>query len=310
MGRLNNTISSFPKIFAIGDKRIDKIFLGDVEITEKVDGSQFGFGKIDGELMCRSKGKQLVLDAPEKMFAKAVEEVLSFQDKLIDGNFYYAEYLNKPKHNTIKYERVPEGYLALFGMMGDGVFVDDYERLLTEAAWFGIEAVPLIYRGIISDPQELLTMLNKDSLLGGSKIEGVVIKNYAHEFFIAGRLYPIMCGKYVSEKFKEVHGSQWKKTHTGKGKWEVFVESFRTEARWEKAVQHLGDGGQLEGSPRDIGALIKETQRDIIEEEQDNIKQYLWNNFGAGLLRKSTSGLPEWYKEKLLKNSISNIDKY
>lgn len=51
-------ISAFPKIFAIGTKYIDSIFDNEVEITEKVDGSQFAFGKIDGEVYCRSKGNQ------------------------------------------------------------------------------------------------------------------------------------------------------------------------------------------------------------------------------------------------------------
>ena len=107
----------------------------------------------------------------------------------------------------------------------------------------------------------------------------------------------------MSEAFKEKHQS-WGKENTGKGKWETFKESFRTEARWNKAVQHLRDNGELENAPRDIGVLIKEVHRDIQEEEMDEIKKFLWDELGKDLLRKSTAGFPEWYKEKLLKNSF------
>ena len=37
-------IQSFPKIFHIGESMIQNLFKGEVEITEKLDGSQFDFG--------------------------------------------------------------------------------------------------------------------------------------------------------------------------------------------------------------------------------------------------------------------------
>ena len=39
----------FPKIYAVGSTEVQDVFDGVVEITEKVDGSCIGFGKIDGE---------------------------------------------------------------------------------------------------------------------------------------------------------------------------------------------------------------------------------------------------------------------
>lgn len=42
----------------------------------KIDGSQFSFRlEEDGTLSCRSKGADLIVDAPEKMFAQGVETV-------------------------------------------------------------------------------------------------------------------------------------------------------------------------------------------------------------------------------------------
>lgn len=62
--------------------------------------------------------------------------------------------------------------------------------------------------------------------------------------------------------------------------------------------------GKIEGSPRDIGKLIAGVMKDITEEEQEEIKKFLWQEFSGDLLRFATKGLPEWYKEKLLEKSI------
>src|SRR5687768_920213 len=91
-------IHSYPSIYQIGHKMISDIFKSEVIIEEKVDGSQFSFGVIDGELMCRSKGKQLIMDAPEKMFQKAVDYVRSIAPDLPWGWTFRGEYLSTSKH--------------------------------------------------------------------------------------------------------------------------------------------------------------------------------------------------------------------
>lgn len=85
-----------------------------------------------------------------------------------------------------------------------------------------------------------------------------------------------------------------------------YVEAHRTEARWMKGIQHLTEKGELEYSPRDIGNLIREIKADIEEEEKENIKEFLWREFGQEFLRRSTSGLPEFYKEWLAKRSFED----
>ena len=128
-------IKAFPKIFTLGDRWTQGIYDGDVEVTEKVDGSQFAFGKVDGKLFMRSKGKEIIIDNPEKMFSKAVDYVLSIEDRLLENTVYYCEYLQKPKHNTLAYSRVPKNDLMLFGVYTiDGAtntwfFIHDYDTL-------------------------------------------------------------------------------------------------------------------------------------------------------------------------------------
>jgi ribosomal protein L20A (L18A) len=143
-------------------------------------------------------------------------------------------------------------------------------------------------------------LLKTKSYLGEADIEGFVVKNYHRPFLLGGQPISLMAGKYVSEGFKEKHKADWGKEHSTKGKWEVFKDSYRTEARWHKAIQHLKERGLLEFAPRDIGALIKEIQNDIAEEEKEDIKEFLWKEFGQEVIRVSAAGFPEFYKRYLL----------
>jgi len=304
------TIKAFPKIWGVGaNKIVQDIFSGPVEITEKIDGSQFAFGKIDGELKMRSKGRVIEIGCADKMFQKAEDHVLSIEDTLPDNTVFYCEYLNKPKHNVLSYANAPTNNLVLFGVY----HLKDFRFLNTGAAreiWadmLGIDAVPVLANNIvISNPEELLSYLKTESYLGKEKIEGVVVKNYEKEMFFNEQLYPIQAVKYVSEAFKERHSNNWSKENTGKGKWDSYKGSFCTEARWHKAIQHLRDNGELTDSPKDIGPLMKEIHNDITEEEKENIQAFLWKEFKGDLLRTATRGMPEWYKEYLLKESFSN----
>ena len=297
-------IIAFPKIFSIGTDYIRDVFKdGPVEVTEKIDGSQFAFGKIDGELVMRSKGKVLIRHAPEKMFMRACAYVESIEHLLPEGLAFYCEYLQAPRHNVLKYGRVPHNHLMLFGVRhvrgdsflasaGSRAFLDYAERL-------DIEPVPHIGDIEIKNPVVLAELLDRESVLGGAKIEGFVVKNYNRQFLLGGQPMPLMAGKYVSEAFKEVHRSSWKGEHTGKGRLETFMDSFCTEARWHKAVQHLREAGKLINDPKDIGLLIKEVHRDIAEEEKEAIKNWLFLNFIGDINRAAVKGLPEWYKEQL-----------
>lgn len=99
--------SSYPSIFALGHRAIAELTNFPVHVQEKVDGSQFSFGVFDGEIRVRSKGAEMYPEAPEKMFQKAVDTVKALQDILIDGFTYRGEYLAKPRHNTLAYDRTP-----------------------------------------------------------------------------------------------------------------------------------------------------------------------------------------------------------
>jgi len=299
-------LSSYPKVYAIGHRQIKGITDSEVLIEEKIDGSQFSFGLINGDLQCRSKGAEIYTDAPEKMFNTAVEYVLSIASKLVPGWVYRCEYLNKPKHNSLAYDRVPRNNLILFDVMVDEEDYIDYEQKAQIADSIGLEVVPRLFQGKINIVDELKGLLDTTSILGGQKIEGFVIKNY--NLFTDDKKFAV--GKFVSEVFKEVHNKEWKASHnSGKDFTQLLIEQYRTESRWHKAVQHLTELGTIEGTPRDIGSLINAVKQDTKEECEAEIKDKLFNHFWKQIERGITAGLPEWYKDKLMASEfIDNPD--
>ena len=292
-------LHSYPSVYAIGHRSIEGIFNDEVVVEEKVDGSQFSFGVVDGELMCRSKGADLYLDAPEKMFAKAIIAIREIAPLLRPDCVYRAEYLAKPKHNTLAYDRVPEKNLIIFDICpGLEVYLAPLEKS-QEAQRIGLECVPLLFVGKVDNIQQFRAFLDYTSVLGGSKIEGVVVKNYT----LMTAEKKVAIGKFVSEQFKEIHGGEWRKNNPTRADIiDELIVRYRTPARWQKAVNHLREAGQLEGSPRDIAGLIKEIPNDVLKECEDEIKQALFTHFWQHIRRGITAGMPEWYKEELAKS--------
>lgn len=301
-----NSWHSYPSIFNLGHKNIREIFQDDVLIEEKVDGSQFSFGRFPwsastGNIKCRSRGCQLNIDFPEKMFAQAVSYIKFVGDQLHEGWTYRGEYLAKPKHNSLVYERIPKNNIILFDINpGEEAYLS-YEEKVTEAARIGLETVPLLYSGRINAPDELVNLLERTSVLGGQKIEGFVVKNYKR----FGEDKKAMMGKLVSEAFKEVHNKEWKSSNPGAlGIIEIMVGKYKTPARWNKAIQHLKEAGKLEGTPKDIGFLIQAISEDVEKECMDEIREDLfkwgWNKIRRGVM----AGFPEFYKELLLRENF------
>lgn len=296
--------AAFPKILHIGDKQILDLFEGEVEITEKLDGSQFSFGKIDGEVITRSKGREF--SEPDKLFKPVWEYVHSIADRLPEGIWFYGETLGTPRHSTLAYDRTPKNFFAMFGVyvMETHEFLN-YDSIVEWSEKLDVDPVPLLFRGEISQDKILEFVDDTVSYLGGQKIEGVVVKAYKPWLFLGQIPLSVMSGKYVTEAFKEVHTKDWSKLNTGKGKFDVLKENYRTEARWNKAVQHLRDRGELTGTPKDIGALLKEVYTDIEEEEQENIKDQLYSIYKSDIMKYATFGLAQWYKEQLVKGEIN-----
>ncbi len=292
-------ISSYSKVFNIGHPQISELLEGDVTVEEKVDGSQLSFGHIDGAMFMRSNGKNQT-DATDKMFLLARDQIETLD--LHKEWVYRGEYLNKPKHNTLCYGRMPEKNIILFDIDRNGqTDYMPYEEKAEEAKRIGLEIVPLLHKGKIANFEEMMAFLDRDSVLGDVKIEGFVIKNY-NRWTRDGKT---MMGKFVSEAFKEKHDKDWKNRNPNqKGFVDLLREEYRTEARWRKAVQHLKEAGELSDEPKDIGPLMKELHRDFDEECSEEIGLRLFKHFRKALCAGIVRGFPDWYKKELAKGQF------
>jgi hypothetical protein len=308
--------SSYPSIYNLGHRAVKDLLTHSHVVEEKIDGSQFSFGKfeVDGpdgtytELRVRSKGAIMLVDAPEKMFAKGAETVKSIADQLHLNWTYRGEFLAKPAHNTLRYDRVPTGHIILFDVStGDNEWLGLIDKH-TEAARIGLECVPVLRTDGVGGQTTLEDMRkiidNQQSILGGQLIEGVVIKPL-------GELYgpdkKTLMGKFVSERFKEAHKQAWKVTSPQSGDiLEQLISTFKVEGRWLKAIQHLRDDGKLTDAPQDIPSLLNEIQRDLGQEEKDEITRKLWKWAWPHISRGVCKGFPEFYKDHLLKKQFQN----
>lgn len=299
-------IPDYPSILTVGARGTERLLHGEIVVQEKVDGSLFAFGiDAQGNIGCRSKRQQLDMDAPPAMFAAAVDSIRRGTVNWIPGYtslVLYCEYLNQPKHNALAYDRMPNNRLVLFDVSKDGV-LQDPACLSHYAELLGIDVIPQLYRGNVAHLNDLKPLLEQPSYLGGQTVEGIVIKNYNELVALGGNTYPVFC-KWVNEAFKERNADTWSK-QSNKNKLETYLESFRTEARWLKAIQHLREQGALLDAPQDIGPLIKEVHRDIEQEEAENIRHELYSMCIGEIKRHATRGLAEKYKAWLADNVAS-----
>lgn len=287
-------LKRFPSIPHLGSKGTENIFEGNIIITEKIDGSQFAFGLVNNKLQFRAKNTEIDLDLihGHDTFDLAVDTVLqlSNEKKLTPNLVYIGEYLRKPRHNGLKYEKIPLGHIALFAIydMNSRSFLPRHQ-IEQESSHLNLGLPQVIFEGDGSQAKsELESLLKSKSALGG-EIEGIIIFNSNNK----------QIAKYVREDFKEVTRAHVRKDKKDHHPLNLLKESYRTEARWQKAYQHLHDEGKLLKDAKDIGALCKEVQADILKECEEDIKQELFNIFKGDILRRAVGGLPEWYKSKL-----------
>lgn len=295
---------SYSSIFCLGHKSVETLFNSEVLIEEKIDGSQISFGMYETEgLIMKSKGAILYPPIDNKLFKAACEYVISIQSLLPMNWTFRGEVLFREHHNTITYGRVPRHNIVIFDVdKGDQNYISYADKCL-EAARLDLEVVPVFFQGKVTDVNQLREFFEKDSYLGGSKIEGFVIKAY-DQF---GPDKKTLMGKWVSEKFKEDHRAEWKKSNPGsKDCVQNIILMYKTEATWNKAVQHLRDDGKLTNSPQDIGPLLKEIGTDILKERAEEIKEELFKQAWPQISRGITGGFPQYYKDLLAKSMFDD----
>lgn len=294
----------YPKICSIGDPIIKNLFQGEVFVEEKIDGSQFRVWFDEkGTMFCGSKSINYSdEEPPDKLFLQAIKSAENhLVGKGLKDTFLIFEYLKVAKQNTLSYSRIPKDNLILLDCMINGNYIS-YEEKVKFGETIDFEVVPLLKKGEVKNAEEFNELLKTESCLGGSVIEGVVVKNYNQFHSLPYLLGMPVFGKFVRKEFKELNDKEWK---VGIPIEERLIEQFPKEPRWVKAVQHLKEKGILLSSPKDIGKLLEEINRDVEEECSDIIKDLLWKEYKFKILRQFKHGFAEWYKQKLMEESFT-----
>jgi hypothetical protein len=269
-----------------------------VVIQEKIDGSQISFGAKDGVLSVRSKNQD-ISQHETNMFTLAVEQI-----KTADSNcmplpldfVFRGEYLSKPKHNVLDYDRVPWQNIIIYDIENKDGSNDylHYDDVTAIAETYGFQTAPTLWTGKYElVTQELIdTLLKTKSILGGQLIEGIVIKCYNR---MDSNDKTLMC-KYVRPEFKEMQTGQ---KINKPGIVEQIGGQLACVARFEKAVQHARDEGMLLDDCSDIGILMRYLNDDF-EEHTEEIKNQLYADMKKSIMRVANRGFASWYKEKLI----------
>ncbi len=295
-------LPGYGKVWHVGHRAVKEIFDAPVYIQEKVDGSQFSFGNLGDGVLMRSKSVEVFHADDNRMFAAAADYVSGLA--LPVGVIFRGEVLSKPKHNALTYGRVPRHNVILFDVqrMDASDEVDPIDDLARWGDSLDLEAVEFLDHRLIASSEMLSVYLDADSALGGTKVEGVVCKRYDAWDQYGSPLR----AKFVSEAFKETHSKEWKGANPNTNDIIAnIVAMYRTDARWEKSVQHLREAGMLDGSPRDIGPLLKAIHQDVIAECKEEIAEMCFRElWRKGIGRGITAGAAEWYKQKLLESQV------
>lgn len=280
----------YPKIEHYGSRNVRGIddVAADVIVQEKLDGSQISFARelSTGRLRVWSKNRELDLANPDKMFAPAVESLQARADMIEPGYKFRGEYLSRPKHNVLAYERTPRGLIAVFDVDAVTPMRPEGARELAQLA--DLEYVEpwcceLLRPLALPDYQPLS---DAPSMLGGIR-EGVVIKNYNKKLY----------AKIVRDQFKELRTGRPVIRPEAPAK--AIGHFYATPGRWQKAVQHLRESGRLLGSMADMRALINEIRADVRAEHEQDIRDALWEAFEGEVMEATHLGLADWYRQQL-----------
>lgn len=288
-------------------------------VEEKVDGSQFSFGFIANQygahmMSFKSKNVDIPYASTDSMFSHAVRYLYSKAvSTIVPKNVVFrCEFLSSKKHNKLTYDRIPNGYLVMFGaedlVTGKSVNREVWSLIARE---LGIEVVREFGRintagkSVEDVIKEASVHLGKQSMLGGSMIEGVVLKRTSNYIVDQGGI-PIYV-KIVGDEFREIARvpSRRLRNISPSEVVQKLVDMVEKDAIFSKAVQHLLEEGKIAGNNSDIGPLIKEVQKDIAIEMEAPAKEVLWEWAKEQVIRGCVSGFAKWYQARLAR-AISN----
>lgn len=321
-------LRGYGKVFSIDNKEGAAIAAelrasGSYYVQEKVDGSQIRFCVTLGAggepaLKVASRNNVIDINFPPKLFRSAVlgliERVPTFYESDFTNVVFYGECLETTRHNKSMYGRVPTGNIALFdayqevsSLELDGVVRTtkrwlSIEELRFAAKILNIDVVPSWY---CNEWAGIVDCMEKQSFLGGSQVEGVVLKPLNSSVSIEGRGAVKMVNKSLVDR--KSSGTNKPKNATADPinssmvtRLVEFIESYASEeSDFLEAVKALREQGHPMNSLKETGALLKYIYEDMKEEDAATIKEKVFEIVFPAFVQMAQRGAKTWYMEAL-----------
>ncbi len=178
-------------------KETEEIFLGDVHVSEKLDGANVGISYQQGSLILQKRGR-FIKEGEHPQYGAfkdwAYRRYYLFS-QLLEDTVLFGEWLFA-KH-SIHYTRLPD-YFFMFDVWQNGIFLPIEERD-SIAERLGLYVPPTIYQGFLSLNE--IPPLIQQSHYSNESMEGIVVRSLRN---------PDLRGKYVRPDFIRGQG-HWSK---------------------------------------------------------------------------------------------------
>jgi len=210
----------------------------------------------------------------------------------------FGEYMPSSKPKKIPYDRHPKNYMAVFDIMVANK--EQYAFLHPADTKYDavcetlqIDQVPTLYLGNGSGMQDFIktneAFFDKESYLGGHKIEGTVAKSYDNfldengvkmvDNSYGGDRLALPMIKFVQPHLQEHAYVEKKDTSSIEGIAQFIGDRCITEGRVYKALTKLEFDAQAVYDRSNTREIIKEVMNDVLEEEDASIKKMLYKEF-------------------------------
>jgi len=141
------------------------------------------------------------------------------------------------------------------------------------------------------------TWLKTISQLGKSTVEGVVLKRMKDQILTQDGVP--MFAKVVSDSFREIKCPE-KNPKPITDIIATLVALVDQDKIYMKAVEHLRDENKIEFKSSDIGILINEVKRDLLEDMATPAKELLWQWAKDQVTKGAVMGFAKWYQNYLI----------
>ena len=292
-----------------------------VIIQEKVDGSQLTIFRQGDKLIYYNKNKQIT--GQGKPWLNSYILLNNNVHLFKEGLFYHGEAMKSIYSSklNVRYEREPRYFWIVYEIVRE----EDNTTLTPEEMdevleGTGIETVPILYDNLNNDESEInKDEVNEDevnyiekakdiirniedgsitSCFGNVAPEGVVLKvlnrnkgNKKKEKMVTTRY------KFVRTKFSETNSS--KKQRLPELSQDQIIDGigniYNTDARKQKAVQHLEEQGKWKDKiSQNIGLMVNELDADLLKECEQEIKDLLFVRFWPQISKVARGNIKEF----------------